>query len=107
MARIAGNVCNTYIHIDLLVEEISTSIENNTSTITWYLVGYMGSGGTSAQWYSNSYHTINVNIKLNGTPKIVYRSTETHFQRSILLTGNLKKKAIDFTIYVLYFGQEE
>ena len=22
MARIAGNVCNTYIHIDLLVEEI-------------------------------------------------------------------------------------
>ena len=92
MARIAGNVCNTYIHIDLLVEEISTSIENNTSTVTWSLVGYMGSGGTSAQWYSNSYHTINVNIngksvyslanitqkaiRLNGTPKIVYRSTK-------------------------------
>lgn len=73
MARIAGNVCNTYIHIDLLVEEISTSIENNTSTVTWSLVGYMGSGGTSAQWYSNSYHTINVNI--NG--KSVYSLANT------------------------------
>ena len=73
MARIAGNVCNTYIHIDLLVEEKSTSIENNTSTVSWSLVGYMGAGGTSAQWYSNSYHTINVNI--NG--KSVYSLANT------------------------------
>ena len=73
MARIAGNVCNTYIHIDLLVEEKSTSIENNTSTVSWSLVGYMGAGGTSAQWYYNSYHTINVNI--NG--KSVYSLANT------------------------------
>lgn len=83
MARIAGNVCNTYIHIDLLVEEISTSIENNTSTVTWSLVGYMGSGGTSAQWYSNSYHTINVNI--NG--KSVYSLANTT-QKAISIGTN-------------------
>lgn len=83
MARIAGNVCNTYIHIDLLVEEISTSIENNTSTVTWSLVGYMGSGGTSAHWYSNNYHTINVNI--NG--KSVYSLANTT-QKAISIGTN-------------------
>lgn len=83
MARIAGNVCNTYIHIDLLVEEISTSIENNTSTVTWSLVGYMGTGGTSAHWYSNSYHTINVNI--NG--KSVYSLANTT-QKAISIGTN-------------------
>ncbi len=63
-ARISGGVCNTYIHIDLILEETATSLENNTSTVNWKLVGYMGSGGTSSYWYSNSYHTINV--KING-----------------------------------------
>ena len=83
MARIAGNVCNTYIHIDLIVEEISTSIENNTSLVTWSLVGYMGSGGTSAYWYSNNYHTINVNI--NG--KSVYSLANTT-QKAISIGTN-------------------
>lgn len=83
MARIAGNVCNTYIHIDLIVDEISTSIENNTSTVTWSLVGYMGSGGTSSHWYSNNYHTINVNI--NG--KSVYSLANTT-QKAISIGTN-------------------
>lgn len=65
MATISGGVCNTYIHMDLIVTETAVSVANNTSTLSWRLVGYMGSGGTSAHWYSNSYHAINVNI--NGT----------------------------------------
>ena len=64
MATISGNVCNTYVHIDLIVNETGTSVENNTSTVSWKLVGYLGSGASS-HWYSNSYHTISV--KINGS----------------------------------------
>ena len=62
MATISGNVCNTYVHMDLVVTETATSTENNTSTVTWKLIGYLGSGATSAYWYSNSYHAISVVI---------------------------------------------
>lgn len=62
MATISGNVCNTYVHIDLIVNEAGTSVENNTSAVTWKLVGYLGSGASSSHWYSNSYHSINVSI---------------------------------------------
>ena len=62
MATISGNVCNTYVHIDLIVSETGTSVENNTSTVYWKLVGYLGSGASSSHWYSNSYHSINVSI---------------------------------------------
>lgn len=62
MATISGNVCNTYVHIDLIVSETGTSVENNTSTVSWKLVGYLGSGASSSHWYSNSYHSINVSI---------------------------------------------
>lgn len=62
--RISGGVCNKYIHIDLVLEETSTNIDDNTSMVAWKLVGYMGSGGSSSYWYSNNYHTINV--KING-----------------------------------------
>lgn len=62
MATISGNVCNTYVHIDLIVNETGTSVENNTSTVYWKLVGYLGSGASSSHWYSNSYHSINVSI---------------------------------------------
>lgn len=65
MATISGNVCNSYVHIDLIVNETGTSIENNTSTVYWKLVGYLGSGASSSHWYSNSYHTISV--KINGS----------------------------------------
>lgn len=65
MATISGNVCNTYVHIDLIANEAGTSIENNTSKVYWKLVGYLGSGASSPHWYSNSYHTINV--KINGS----------------------------------------
>lgn len=62
MATISGNVCNTYVHMDLIVTETGTSVDNNTSTVSWKLVGYLGSGATSTHWYSNSYHTITVEI---------------------------------------------
>ena len=39
MATISGNVCNTYVHMDLVVTETATSTENNTSTVTWKLIG--------------------------------------------------------------------
>ena len=44
---------------------------------------------------------------MNGTPKIVYRLTETHFQRSILLTGNLKKfekEVVKMNVLLLVIG---
>lgn len=62
VATISGNVCNTYVHIDLIVNETGTSVENNASTVYWKLVGYLGSGASSSHWYSNSYHSINVSI---------------------------------------------
>lgn len=83
MATISGNVCNTYVHIDLIVNEAGTSIENNTSTVYWKLVGYLGSGASSSHWYSNSYHTISVNI--NGST--VYSLSNTT-QKSISIGTN-------------------
>lgn len=65
MATIRGNVCNTYVHIDLILTETGTNVDKNTSTVSWKLVGYLGSGATSSHWYSNSYHSINV--KVNGS----------------------------------------
>lgn len=62
MATISGNVCNTYVHIDLILTETGTNVDKNTSTVSWRLVGYLGSGATSSHWYSNSYHSINVSI---------------------------------------------
>ncbi len=73
MATISGGACNTYIHMDLIVTETSTSTADNTSTLAWKLIGYMGSGGTSAHWYSNNYHKISVNI--NGV--VVYSLANT------------------------------
>lgn len=83
MATISGNVCNTYVHIDLIVSETGTSVENNTSTVTWKLVGYLGSGASSSHWYSNSYHSINVSI--NGST--VYSLPNTR-QKTISLGTN-------------------
>lgn len=83
MATIAGNVCNTYVHMDLIVTEGATSAENNTSTVSWKLVGYLGSGATAAYWYSNSYHTIEV--KINNTT--VYSVANTT-QKSISIGTN-------------------
>lgn len=83
MATISGGVCNTYIHMDLTVTETATSVANNTSTLSWKLVGYMGSGGTSAYWYSNNYHTIYV--KINGAT--VYSLGNTT-QKSISIGTN-------------------
>lgn len=83
MATISGNVCNSYVHIDLIVNETGTSIENNTSTVYWKLVGYLGSGASSSHWYSNSYHSINVSI--NGTT--VYSLPNTT-QKSISIGTN-------------------
>lgn len=62
MATIRGNVCNTYVHIDLILTETGTNVDKNTSTVSWKLVGYLGSGASSSHWYSNSYHSINVSI---------------------------------------------
>ncbi len=83
MATISGNVCNTYVHIDLIVSETGTSVENNTSTVSWKLVGYLGSGASSSHWYSNSYHTITV--KINGST--VYSLPNTT-QKSISIGTN-------------------
>lgn len=83
MATISGGVCNTYIHMDLIVTETAVSVADNTSTLSWQLVGYMESGGTSAHWYSNSYHAINVNI--NGTAAYSLANTT---QKSISIGTN-------------------
>lgn len=83
MATISGNVCNTYVHIDLIVNETGTSVENNTSTVSWKLVGYLGSGASSSHWYSNSYHTISVVI--NGST--VYSLPNTR-QKAISIGTN-------------------
>lgn len=83
MATISGNVCNTYVHIDLIVNETGTSVENNTSTVSWKLVGYLGSGASSSHWYSNSYHAISVVI--NGST--VYSLPNTT-QKSISIGTN-------------------
>ena len=83
MATISGNVCNSYVHIDLIVNETGASIENNTSTVYWKLVGYLGSGASSSHWYSNRYHSINVSI--NGTT--VYSLPNTT-QKSISIGTN-------------------
>lgn len=83
VATISGNVCNTYVHIDLIVSETGTSVENNTSTVSWKLVGYLGSGASSSHWYSNSYHSINVRI--NGST--VYSLPNTR-QKAISIGTN-------------------
>ena len=83
MATISGNVCNTYVHIDLIANEAGISIENNTSSVYWKLVGYLGSGASSSHWYSNSYHTISV--KINGST--VYSLSNTT-QKSISIGTN-------------------
>ena len=83
VATISGNVCNTYVHIDLIVNETGTSVENNTSTVSWKLVGYLGSGASSSHWYSNSYHTISVVI--NGST--VYSLPNTR-QKAISIGTN-------------------
>lgn len=83
MATISGNVCNSYIHIDLIVTEEKTDIDSNTSKLIWKLVGYLGSGASSSNWYSNSYHTISVNI--NGST--VYSLANTT-QKSISIGTN-------------------
>ena len=62
ITRISGNVCNKYVHIDLIIEEVTASAETNMSMIKWQLVGYLGAGASNSYWYSNSYHTINVKI---------------------------------------------
>lgn len=83
VATISGNVCNTYVHIDLIVNEAGTSVENNTSTVYWKLIGYLGSGASSSHWYSNSYHSINVSI--NGST--VYSLPNTR-QKAISIGTN-------------------
>lgn len=83
MATIRGNVCNTYVHIDLILTETGTNVDKNTSTVGWKLVGYLGSGATSSHWYSNSYHSINV--KVNGSTVYDLPSTT---QKSISIGTN-------------------
>lgn len=83
MATISGNVCNTYVHIDLILTETGTNVDKNTSTVSWKLVGYLGSGATSSHWYSNSYHSINV--KVNGSTVYDLPSTT---QKSISIGTN-------------------
>lgn len=83
MATISGNVCNTYVHIDLIVNETGTNVDKNTSTVSWKLVGYLGSGASSSHWYSNSYHSINVSI--NGST--VYSLPNTR-QKAISIGTN-------------------
>ena len=61
--RISGNVCNSYVHMDLIVTEKSTNVANNTSTVEWQLVGWLGTSN-SAYWYSNNYHSISVTINV-------------------------------------------
>ena len=62
MATISGGACN-HAHIDLIVSESKVSTSNNTSTVSWKLVGYLDTA-SSSYWYSNNYHTISV--KING-----------------------------------------
>lgn len=83
VATISGNVCNTYVHIDLIVNETGTNVDKNTSTVSWKLVGYLGSGASSSHWYSNSYHSINVSI--NGST--VYSLPNTR-QKAISIGTN-------------------
>lgn len=83
MATISGNVCNTYVHIDLILTETGTNVDKNTSTVSWKLVGYLGSGASSPHWYSNSYHSINVSI--NGST--VYSLPNTR-QKAISIGTN-------------------
>lgn len=83
MATISGNVCNTYVHIDLLLTETGTNVDKNISTVSWKLVGYLGSGASSSHWYSNSYHSINVSI--NGST--VYSLPNTR-QKAISIGTN-------------------
>lgn len=83
MATISGNVCNTYVHIDLILTETGTNVDKNTSTVSWKLVGYLGSGASSSHWYSNSYHSINVSI--NGST--VYSLPNTR-QKAISIGTN-------------------
>lgn len=80
--RISGNVCNSYVHMDLIVTEKSTNVANNTSTVEWQLVGWLGTSN-SAYWYSNNYHSISVTI--NGTT--VYSLANTT-QKSISIGTN-------------------
>lgn len=84
MATISGNVCNTYVHIDLILTETGTNVDKNTSTVSWKLVGYLGSGASSSHWYSNSYHSINVSI--NGST--VYSLPNTR-QKAISIGTNI------------------
>lgn len=83
MATISGNVCNTYVHIDLILTETGTNVDKNTSTVSWKLVGYLGSGASTSHWYSNSYHSINVSI--NGST--VYSLPNTR-QKAISIGTN-------------------
>lgn len=83
MTTISGNVCNTYVHIDLILTETGTNVDKNTSTVSWKLVGYLGSGASSSHWYSNSYHSINVSI--NGST--VYSLPNTR-QKAISIGTN-------------------
>lgn len=62
MATISGGACN-HAHIDLIVSESKVSTSDNTSTVSWKLVGYLDTA-SSSYWYSNNYHTISV--KING-----------------------------------------
>ncbi len=82
MARFSGNVCNSYVHMDLLVTENSTSVDGNSSVVAWQLVGWLGTT-SSTYWYSNNYHTINV--KINGVT--VYSLANTT-QKSISIGTN-------------------
>lgn len=52
MATISGGACN-HAHIDLIVSESKVSTSDNTSTVSWKLVGYLDTA-SSSYWYSNS-----------------------------------------------------
>lgn len=47
------------IRMALIVTETATSIDNNTSTLSWQLVGYQTA---TTSWYANYYHAVSVSI---------------------------------------------
>ena len=94
MATISGNVCNSYVHIDLIITEMKTNVDGNLSEVMWKLVGYLGSGASSSHWYSNSYHSINVSINgstvyslPNTTQKLISIGTSTSASSTVTIAS--------------------
>lgn len=77
--RIPGGQCN-HCHIDLILTETGTSVTNNTSAVSWQLVGYLDTAN-SAYWYSEASNAIQVVI--NGSTVFSRANTDTSVLVSI------------------------